>query len=98
MSFNRENAVWRSPNGTWNLAFYTAHERFGSEDFDPEWDVDYDYESFEWLSRGFATADAAIRSWTGANPGCWAVTGEGDVRNVERLEAIAARYGTSNLA
>lgn len=70
MSFNRENVIWESENGTWNRGFYTVHDRWSDDDdFDPEWDVDYDFSSFEWVSTGHPTADAAHASWDGANPG-----------------------------
>lgn len=74
MSFNRENVTWLSPeDGLWRRGFFTVQERSDSwdEDFyyDPEWDVDYDYSSFQWVSRGCRTADEANASWRGANPG-----------------------------
>lgn len=75
MSFNRENVTWQSKNGSWNRGFYTVieHGRFNFEDdeddYSPEWDVDYDYDSFEWVSTGHTTEDDAHRSWDGANPG-----------------------------
>lgn len=71
MSFNRENVIWESKNGSWNRGFYTAREIGDpfSEDFDSEWDVEYDYSSFEWVSTGHMTKKQADDSWRGANPG-----------------------------
>lgn len=68
MSFHRENVVWQSADGTWNRGLYTAHEQFWVDNVDPEWDVDYDYSSFEWASTGHPTKQSAIDSWDGANP------------------------------
>lgn len=70
MSVNRENVVWQSKDKTWNIGFYDfSYVNQGSEDFDPEWDVNYDYSSFMWAATGFLTKDAAIASWKQANPG-----------------------------
>ncbi len=92
MSFNRDNVAWQSPNGTWNLGFYTVHEGYGygDDDYDPEWDVDYDYGSFEWVSTGHPNLDAAWASWNGANPGMWDT--ENGVERVAALDAMAAEY------
>lgn len=70
MSFHHENATWKSPkDGLWYHAFYTRIPGSGGEDYDPEWDDDFDFESFEWVSQGYPTADAAEQSWCGPNPG-----------------------------
>lgn len=72
MSFNRENVIWQNPDGKWRLGFFTAHDFGGwddDDDYDPEWDVDYDYGSFEWVSRPAPDSEAAYRQWDGANPG-----------------------------
>lgn len=93
MSFNRENVVWQSQDGTWNLGFYRVLERFGysdDEDYDPEWDVDYDYENFDWLSTGHPSLDAARNSWGGANPGMWVT--ESSVERVAELDEMAERF------
>ena len=47
MSFNRENVTWQSKDGKWNMAFF-AVTWVGSEadGYDPEWDVEYDYKTF----------------------------------------------------
>lgn len=93
MSFNRENVAWQSQDGTWNLGFYHVLERFGysdDEDYDPEWDVDYDYENFDWLSTGHPSLDAARASWNGANPGMMVVASGED--RVADLEEMAVRF------
>lgn len=68
MSFNRENIVWQSADGTWSRGFYEVFENFDAEDFDPEWDVEYGAD-FEWLASGLPTEEAALEAWDGANPG-----------------------------
>lgn len=95
MSFNRDNVLWRSANGSWNIGFYTANESLGpfsgdDEDYDPEWDVDYDYDSFEWASAGHPTEEAAQASWKGANPGMYSISS--DPERVAELDAMLKRY------
>ena len=75
MSFHRENITWISRDGTWNRGFYDHYRvrRDDGEDEDPEWDVEYDYSAFNWVSTGHATLEAANDAWTGANPGSGSV-------------------------
>lgn len=69
MSLNRKNITWQSANGTWSLGFYAYHHvNQDSDDFDPEWDVDYEDE-FNWVSTGHATSEAADDSRRDPNPG-----------------------------
>ena len=82
MSFNRENVVWQSEDGTWNRGFY---EVVWTGD-DPEWDVEYGSD-FEWVSTGHATEEAACNSWDGANPG-----GHWSVDYTPETAAECARY------
>lgn len=70
MSFHRENIVWESKDGSWSRAFY-AFDYVGdkdSEDYDPEWDVEYTHE-FNWVSVGHPSEQRALDSWHGVNPG-----------------------------
>jgi hypothetical protein len=72
MSFNRENVVFQSADGTWSRCFYAVFDsprHDDDDDFDPEWDVDYDFGEFRWASVGHRTSDDAYASWEGANPG-----------------------------
>ncbi len=70
MSFHRENVTWQSQDKTWSLGFFTVIPgNTWDEDYDPEWDVDYDFSSFEWVTSGHPTEDAAFEAWRGANPG-----------------------------
>lgn len=67
MSFNRENVVWESEDGRWNIGFYESYVSPYAED--SEWDADYNYDKFEWVSTSHPSAESAIRSWDGSNPG-----------------------------
>lgn len=107
MSFNRENVVWQSGDGTWSRGFFTCYQldysRDGGDDPDPEWDVEYEHDSFQWASCGHPTEDAAVRSWNGANPrDCWTHEHSGgddrlalcyDVMAAELEDQGARRYG-----
>lgn len=77
MSFHRENVIWQSRDKTWNCGFFRVLDRnmssYSDEDYDPEWDVDYDYSVFEWVSTGHNDKDEAWGAWTGPNPGSWTV-------------------------
>lgn len=70
MSCNRENIIWKSPDGTWNRAFYdfSAANDLSDPEFDYEWDVDYDFTKFWWASTSHATQEEALASWDGSNP------------------------------
>jgi len=89
MSFNRENIIWQSPDGTWNRGFFAVSWVDPSPDADPEWDVEYDYDDFEWLATGLGSEDAAWKSWKGANPGGYNLADQ--PQQVDRLEKIKAR-------
>ena len=65
MSFYRENVIWESYDGSWSRGFFHCWQT-GE---DPEWDVEYDWDSFEWVATGFPDELSAKDSWTGANPG-----------------------------
>lgn len=80
MSVNRENVVWQSEDGTWSRGFYDFYDTkdYDDEGYDYEWDVDYEYDSFRWVSCGHATKEQARASWDGANPGGSATVAYGD--------------------
>jgi len=65
MSCNRENISWQSPDKTWNSGFYD----FTQIGEDHEWDVEYDFSTFRWVSTGWTTEEEAANAWLGANPG-----------------------------
>ena len=62
MSFNRENILWQSADGTWSHGFYECHGG-------TEWDAEYNHDVLEYASCGHPSEDAALQSWRGANPG-----------------------------
>lgn len=73
MSFHRENVVWQSKDGTWSRGvFDTTWVGSESDGYDPEWDVEYDFSKFSWVSTGHATMDKAVASWDGVNLGGFA--------------------------
>lgn len=70
MSRDRMNIVWQSEDGSWNIGFYANYPiNSDSDDYDDEWDVEYDFDEFEWASTGHRDAESARRSWRGVNPG-----------------------------
>jgi len=94
MSFNRENVIWQSADGTWNRAFYEFYEvNQNDEDFDPEWDVEYT-DRFNWVRTGLASEKAAEQAWHGANPGGWSVIHytEGNAKACDALDAKAREF------
>lgn len=69
MSFNRENVIWQSADGTWSRGFYeTCWVGDEYDGYDPEWDVEYG-DGLWCVTVGHASEDAAERAWDGANPG-----------------------------
>lgn len=64
MSFNHDNVLWQSKDGSWNRGFFSVERVDGDE-----WDAIYDFSTFEWASTGHLTEDSANDSWRGVNPG-----------------------------
>ena len=98
MSFNRENIIWQSKNGTWSLGFFTVAWVDDGPDADPEWDVEYDFGSFEWVSTGHVTDDSAYRAWDGANPGGYDLLpwSTAHAAEAEKYDAMAKAYRDSH--
>ena len=93
MSFNRDNVIWQSGDGTWGRGFYTV---LWTGD-DPEWDVEYDYGSFEWASVGHDSEDAAHDSWRGANPGgCTCYPYDGNEEYCDEFDEMAREFESRN--
>lgn len=71
MSKNRENVTWESADGTWSIGFfsYTFLGSYSDPNFDDEWNVEYDFSRFNWVSTGHRTEQEATDAWDGANPG-----------------------------
>ena len=93
MSLHRENIVWKSRDGTWSIGFYDYYYTgdTSDEDFDHEWDVEYDYSQFNWVSTGHPTEQAAHDSWDGCNPGSSQITSEPGP-DTDRLDALAKAF------
>lgn len=92
VSFSRENVTWQSKDGRWNLGFFeTTWVGSESDGYDPEWDVEYDFSKFEWVSTGHATEQAAHDSWDGANPGggIGPVPYKGNSKDCKEYDAMA---------
>lgn len=73
MSRNRDNILWQSADGLWNLGVFETIASGEPHDsdygYDSEWDVEVDFSVFFWASRGYATMEDAARSWDGPNMG-----------------------------
>jgi hypothetical protein len=70
MSCNRENVIWKRPDGTFGRGFYrVVQPDRRPEGWDYEWDVTYDYSEFFWAEVGMRSMEQAQRAWKGANPG-----------------------------
>ena len=97
MSYNRENVVWQSKDGTWSMAFFrVSWEGSESEGYDPEWDVEYDYSKFG--LRVYATneksPDAAYERVTArtANPGGgWVISRLVNASQCDKYDAMLAQ-------
>lgn len=72
MSFNRENIVWQTEDKLWHIGFYEWFPVGNTfdEDYDPEWDVDYNYDRFVWVSTSHTTPESAMNSYP-RNPGSY---------------------------
>ena len=93
MSFNRENVIWESKDGSWGRGFFAV--LWTGED--PEWDVEYDYDSFEWASIGHSSAEIAHSSWKGANPGgYWSLEYNDNIDECEKYDEMARKYLENN--
>lgn len=88
MSWNRENVMWQSPDGSWNRGYWAVD--YVDPNGDPEWDVEYSRDRFEELHRGLPSFDAAERIDWKQGGGVVEFTPKTEAQ-VERLEAAAKR-------
>ena len=89
MSFHRENVVWQSRDGSWNIGFFDVVWTGA----DPEWDVEYDYKTFQWASIGHADDCEAEDAWKGSNPGMSVIMGyENNEEQCDAYDAMAQEY------
>ena len=92
MSFNREGVLWQTEDGTYRYGLFTVTwEGSEADGYDPEWDVEYDYDSFEWVGAPKATEQAARDTWRGANPGGYWMPEKGS-KETARYDRMAAEY------
>ncbi|MEU3566898.1 hypothetical protein AB0E96_00485 [Kitasatospora sp. NPDC036755] len=103
MSLHRENVTWQREDGSWSIGFYTftAPWEYGGDpdDYDYEWDVEYDLNSFWYLSTGHPTSDAAEDAYTRIHPNPGSTTilyweHPDNREEIARLDAIAAEHRT----
>ncbi|MGW4691034.1 hypothetical protein ACWEO1_01440 [Kitasatospora cineracea] len=102
VSVNREHVIWQSSGGSWNIGFYAytglwEFEGADPDDFDHEWDVEYGYDEFWFLSTGHPDPDAAYGAYLAqhANPGGTAGVLHWSAETAERiggLEVVAAAF------
>lgn len=92
MSFNRENDIWQSADGTWSRGFWETTWVGSEPEYDPEWDAEYGDE-FWIVITGLPSEEAAHRAWDGANPGGYSMLeyNENTAAECARLDAKAAR-------
>ena len=98
MSFSRENITWQNEDGTWNTAFFrVAWEGSEADGYDPEWDVEYDYNEFalhDYAYRQATPEDAyEVATKRTSNPGgTWiisrAINAEECAKYDRMLEAV----------
>lgn len=93
MSCNRENITWETKDGKWNIGFYAFHEVApeDDEDFDYEWDVEYDNDTFWFVSTGHATSQQAMDAYCRqhSNPGGgWASSYKGNSKQNKEYDVI----------
>ena len=90
MSFYREVVVWKSRHGGWYIALFDSY----STGPDPEWDVEYNFNDFEWASGPHPSQDDAWSAWPYANPGGYSLyeePGEKTDRYDQIFETFQAR-------
>lgn len=72
MSFNRDNITFQNQNGKWSIGFWNFYETnsYNNPDYDSEWDVEYTYDGFWFVSQGHDTPQKAYESYckNHANP------------------------------
>lgn len=96
MSYYHENVVWQVQNGDWYIGFFARISGgfFNDEDYDSEWDDDFDYDRFEWVSGPHSTEREAILSYDGGNPGGhMSITYTDDNKgSIEKYNALYTAY------
>lgn len=84
LSFNRENVIWQSADGSWNRGFFAVANQFGD---DEEWDVEYDYSKFSSVYTNLFSEEDAASCSNEPNPGGYSVIR--DEAYVEKYDRMA---------
>jgi hypothetical protein len=96
MSKNRETVIWKSPSGLYKMGAYDYYYvNTDSPDFDDEWDVEYNFDRFEFCVIG-PSADYCIKKYSSVrgNAGMYAVLEDLPeyIEEISRLEAMFQEY------
>jgi len=89
MSWNRENVMWESPDGTWNRGYWAVD--YIDPDGDPEWDVTYSDSRFEEWRFGLRSGEAA-NNIDPRQGGHYVPSTPDNADYIARLEAIKAAH------
>ena len=77
MSYYWENVIWQSKDGSWNRGYFHRISMASSPSawnddeygYDSEWDDEFDFSYFDYLSTGMSSKDAAWDFEPQGNPG-----------------------------
>lgn len=79
MSYHWENVIWQSKDGSWNRGYFhrisnaDSPSSWNDEDYgyDSEWDDEFDFSSFDYLSTGMRSEETAWNFTPHGNPGTY---------------------------
>lgn len=98
MSYHWENIIWQSKNGLWNRGFYARISNESSpltwedseEGYDSEWDDEFDYNRFDYVSLGYGSEEQAARWEPTGNPGSYTTMQyRGNSKHCNALDQLA---------
>lgn len=73
MSYHWENVIWQSKDGSWNRGYFhrisMGSGNWDDDGYDSEWDDEFDFSYFDYLSTGMRSEDAAWDFEPHGNPG-----------------------------
>ena len=96
MSVNRETVIWKSPDGFYKMGAYAyTYVNMDSPDFDDEWDVEYNFDRFNFCLIG-SSADYCISKYSSlrGNAGMYTVLEDLPeyAEEINRLEVMFQEY------